>query len=163
MSPGFVPSDSLSTSPVLPEKFSKILSFWPVKVDIIIDDAIGARGRGRGGITFSFPQPYDFVFLFCSRQRPVGPELGQREDMYAESPTITFASSMVEILLNRRSQSSSIQTLQKLGVTTFRIRQSSFVGRYVVRLVAENLTKVMSGATRLAQSRSRRKNTIVAG
>ena len=39
------------------------------------------------------------------------------------------AFSMIEILLNNRSQSSSIQTLQKFGVTTSRIRQSSFVGR----------------------------------
>ena len=37
--------------------------------------------------------------------------------------------SMIEILLNNLSQSSSMQTLQKLGVTTSRIRQSSFVGR----------------------------------
>jgi len=39
------------------------------------------------------------------------------------------AFSITEILLISRSQSSSAQTLQKLGLTTSRIRQSSFVGR----------------------------------
>jgi len=71
--------------------------------------------------------------------------------------------SMTEILPNKRSQSSSMHTLQKVGVTTFRIRQSSFVGRYVVLFVAENLTKAMSVTTRFAQTGSRRKNTIVTG
>jgi len=39
------------------------------------------------------------------------------------------AFSMIEILLNKRSQSSSAQTLQKSVETTSRIRQSSLVGR----------------------------------